>query len=93
MILFSVEQYIFPHLESVVSPMADRNVLRILEKVLKLSIPNTYTWLLVFYFYFHLWLNLLAELTRFGDRQFYKEWYAATAAAACSSSYLLLLCA
>jgi len=93
MILFSVEQYIFPHLESIVTPMADRNVLRIVEKVLTLSIPNTYIWLLVFYFYFHLWLNLLAELTRFGDRQFYKEWYAATAVAACSSSYLLLLCA
>ena len=94
MILFSVEQYIFPHLESIVTPMADRNVLRIVEKVLKLSIPNTYIWLLVFYFYFHLWLNLLAELTRFGDRQFYKEWYeAAIAPPAFYLPLVVLLCA
>ena len=34
-----------------------------------------YAWLLMFYLFFHLWLNLLAELTRFGDRLFYKDWW------------------
>jgi diacylglycerol O-acyltransferase-1 len=42
---------------------------------LRLSIANTYLWLLMFYFYFHLWLNLLAELSRWGDRVFYKDWW------------------
>jgi diacylglycerol O-acyltransferase-1 len=41
---------------------------------LKLSIANTYLWLCVFYFYFHLYLNLFAEILRFGDRVFYKDW-------------------
>jgi len=42
---------------------------------LKLCIANTYLWLLVFYFYFHLYLNFFAEILRFGDRVFYKDWW------------------
>lgn len=42
---------------------------------LRLGIPNTYLWLMTFYFYFHLYLNLCAELLRFGDRVFYKDWW------------------
>lgn len=45
------------------------------ERLLKLALPSTYVWLLMFYTFFHLWLNLLAELTRFGDRVFYKDWW------------------
>lgn len=75
LIVFSFEQYIRPTLEGTVIPISELNVPMILERLLKLSIPNTYVWLLGFYVYFHLWLNLLAELTRFGDRQFYKEWW------------------
>jgi diacylglycerol O-acyltransferase-1 len=32
-------------------------------------------WLLAFYAGFHLWLNILAELTRFSDRKFYEDWW------------------
>ena len=39
---------------------------------LRLSLPSTYLWLMTFYFYFHLYLNLCAELLRFGDRVFYR---------------------
>ena len=46
--------------------------LRIIERVLKLALPNMYAWLCMFYCLFHLWLNILAELLRFGDREFYK---------------------
>jgi diacylglycerol O-acyltransferase-1 len=45
------------------------------EYWLKLTISNTYMWLLMFYFFFHLYLNLLAEVLRFGDRVFYKDWW------------------
>mmetsp|Transcript_23027 Transcript_23027/g.27248 ORF Transcript_23027/g.27248 Transcript_23027/m.27248 type:complete len:717 (-) Transcript_23027:515-2665(-) len=41
----------------------------------KLTIACTYTWLLVFYAYFHLFFNLLAEILKFGDRVFYKDWW------------------
>ena len=32
-------------------------------------------WLAGFYVFFHVWMNLLAELLRFGDRLFYKAWW------------------
>lgn len=43
-----------------------------LERVLKLSVPTLYWWLVMFYTLFDLWLNLVAEVLRFGDREFYK---------------------
>ena len=72
LMIFAVKQYIEPVLT--LSPLADPTLSTslILEKILMLSIPNTYIWLLGFYFYFHLYLNLFAELTRFGDRVFYR---------------------
>jgi hypothetical protein len=42
------------------------------ERLLMLALPVTYVWLGGFYGFFHVWLNLLAELMRFGDREFYK---------------------
>lgn len=72
LMVFTFKQYIEPVL--ILSPRADPTLStsQILEKILILSIPNTYIWLLGFYFYFHLYLNLFAELTRFGDRVFYR---------------------
>ena len=43
--------------------------------ILKLAIASTYIWLLVFYAFFHVFLNLTAEVLRFGDRLFYKDWW------------------
>ena len=43
-----------------------------IERVLKLGIPTLYGWVFLFYLLFHVWLNLLAELTLFADREFYK---------------------
>jgi len=40
--------------------------------LLKLAIPTLYGWLIIFYALFHVWLNILAEFTYFGDREFYK---------------------
>lgn len=73
--IFVIEQYIKPTLLSSVVAMRNKNALEIFMRLLKLSIPSTYVWLLGFYLYFHLWLNLLAELTRFGDREFYRDWW------------------
>jgi hypothetical protein len=49
--------------------------LNIFERILKLAIPNIYVWILMFYANFHCYLNLLAELTYFADRVFYKDWW------------------
>lgn len=37
--------------------------------------PCSYVWLAGFYVFFHVWMNLLAEVLRFGDRLFYKAWW------------------
>eukprot|EP00051_Salpingoeca_urceolata_P006328 m.83956 g.83956 ORF g.83956 m.83956 type:complete len:528 (+) comp14781_c0_seq3:165-1748(+) len=48
------------------------------ERALKLALPNNMLWLLFFYLFFHDWLNICGELLRFGDRQFYRDWWNAT---------------
>jgi hypothetical protein len=75
LILVVIEQYVRPILENAVMDMKEANIMGIIFRLLKLSIPSTYVWLLSFYIYFHLWLNLLAEITRFGDREFYRDWW------------------
>ena len=54
------------------APAPAQDWLRMLERILKLSIPTLYWWLAMFYTLFDLWLNIIAELLRFGDREFYK---------------------
>uniref|UniRef100_A0A5B7AMK8 O-acyltransferase n=1 Tax=Davidia involucrata TaxID=16924 RepID=A0A5B7AMK8_DAVIN len=76
---FIVEQYINPIVQNSQHPLKG-NLLYAIERVLKLSIPNLYVWLCMFYCFFHLWLNILAELLRFGDREFYKDWWNAKTA-------------
>ncbi|KAG5547157.1 hypothetical protein RHGRI_012992 [Rhododendron griersonianum] len=71
---FIVEQYINPIVKNSQHPLKG-NLLYAIERVLKLSVPNLYVWLCMFYCFFHLWLNILAELLRFGDREFYKDWW------------------
>lgn len=48
------------------------NYFTFMERLLRLSMPNTGVWLAMFYLVFHLWLNILGELLMFGDRMFYK---------------------
>ncbi|KAL9249919.1 Diacylglycerol O-acyltransferase 1-like protein [Drosera capensis] len=71
---FIIEQYINPIGKNSKHPLKG-DLLYAMERVLKLSVPNLYVWLCMFYFFFHLWLNILAELLRFGDREFYKDWW------------------
>uniref|UniRef100_A0A669BEV7 O-acyltransferase n=1 Tax=Oreochromis niloticus TaxID=8128 RepID=A0A669BEV7_ORENI len=42
---------------------------------LSFQVPNHLLWLMFFYWFFHSSLNFTAELLRFGDRQFYKDWW------------------
>ncbi|GAU34799.1 hypothetical protein TSUD_206030 [Trifolium subterraneum] len=67
-------QYINPIVQNSQHPFKG-DLLYAIERVLKLSVPNLYVWLCMFYCFFHLWLNILAELLRFGDREFYKDWW------------------
>ncbi|KAL0803017.1 hypothetical protein Bca101_058193 [Brassica carinata] len=71
---FIIEQYINPIVRNSKHPLKG-DLLYGIERVLKLSVPNLYVWLCMFYCFFHLWLNILAELLCFGDREFYKDWW------------------
>src|SRR6218665_1881551 len=42
------------------------------------QVPNHVIWLIFFYWMFHSCLNVLAEVLRFGDRTFYKDWWQVT---------------
>jgi diacylglycerol O-acyltransferase-1 len=80
LMVFMTEQYVTPTIRNSVHMVnASRNVVwMLLERILKLSIPRLFVWLLGFYSLFHLWLNILAELLKFGDREFYKDWWNST---------------
>ena len=61
-----------PTIANSILPLTELKWARIFERVLKLSVPTLYGWIIIFYSLFHVWLNIVAELTRFGDREFYK---------------------
>ena len=70
--LIIVEQYIQPTIANGITPWKELQWPKLIERVLKLSLPTVYGWLIMFYSVFHLLLNIIAELTGFEDREFYK---------------------
>lgn len=78
--LFIGEQYVVPTVRNalplITAETTDYGAL--LERLLKLALPSTYMWLLMFYAIFHCWVNVLGELLYFADRNFYDEWWNAT---------------
>mmetsp|Transcript_19842 Transcript_19842/g.32543 ORF Transcript_19842/g.32543 Transcript_19842/m.32543 type:complete len:509 (-) Transcript_19842:420-1946(-) len=72
------DQYLVVGVRNSLRSLQRKDPLAIAERVVKLAVPNLYVWLLGFYCYFHLFLNIMAELTRFGDRLFYKDWWNST---------------
>ena len=69
--LMLTEQYVSPAIMNSYGAFNDLRWLQFLERLLKLSVPTLWGWLVVFYSLFHLLLNITAEFTRFGDREFY----------------------
>ena len=70
--LIIVEQYIQPTIANGLTPWRELQWPKLIERVLKLSLPTVYGWLIMFYSIFHLLLNIIAEITGFEDREFYK---------------------
>jgi diacylglycerol O-acyltransferase 1 len=65
------QQWVIPLVKNSMAPFSKMDVKRCIERVLKLAIPNHLIWLMFFYLYFHSFLNLIAEIMRFADREFY----------------------
>lgn len=72
LMLFITDQYIVPTIHNSLAPLHESNLVMCAERLLKLALPTLYWWLVMFYLLFHVWLNVLAEMTGFADREFYK---------------------
>uniref|UniRef100_A0A8R1DQ72 O-acyltransferase n=1 Tax=Caenorhabditis japonica TaxID=281687 RepID=A0A8R1DQ72_CAEJA len=76
-----VQQWVVPTVRNSMRPLSEMEFSRCLERLLKLAIPNHLIWLIFFYTFFHSFLNLVAEILRFADREFYRDfWNAETIA-------------
>ncbi|KAI9202546.1 MBOAT, membrane-bound O-acyltransferase family-domain-containing protein [Polychytrium aggregatum] len=75
---FLTHQYMAPTLRNSLTALDELSALKLTERILKLSIINVLVWLLMFYAFFHSFLNLNAEILGFGDRRFYQSWWNAT---------------
>ena len=77
-----VQQWMFPTIFNSIGPLKSMDYPKMFERLLKLAIPNHIIWLIGFYWMFHSFLNIFAELLRFADREFYRDWWNA-----CSVQY------
>lgn len=71
-------QYAVPLLQNSLSDISQLHLVNLLERVLKLSTISVICWLAGFYALFQASLNALAEVMRFGDREFYGDWWNCT---------------
>jgi diacylglycerol O-acyltransferase-1 len=70
-------QYVYPSIVNSVQYLDDPlvNTPRLMERILKIAVPNLYLWLIAFYAFFDCFLSIIAELTYFGDAKFYGDWW------------------
>ncbi|KAK5078652.1 hypothetical protein LTR64_002933 [Lithohypha guttulata] len=71
-------QYAVPVLHNSLDKMVVLDYPSILERLMKLSTISLIIWLAGFFALFQSFLNMLAELLRFGDRKFYGDWWNST---------------
>ena len=68
-------QYAAPLLHNSLSRVATLDMPSIVERLMKLSTVSLVIWLAGFFAVFQSVLNALAEVMRFGDREFYTDWW------------------
>uniref|UniRef100_A0A8C1M5N7 O-acyltransferase n=1 Tax=Cyprinus carpio TaxID=7962 RepID=A0A8C1M5N7_CYPCA len=68
-------QWMVPIIRSSMKPLQEMDYSRMTERLLRLAVPNHLIWLIFFYCFFHSSMNFVAELLRFGDREFYRDWW------------------
>jgi diacylglycerol O-acyltransferase-1 len=74
-IWIATAQYAAPVLRNSLKQMQTLDITSILERLMKLSTISLVIWLAGFFALFQSFLNALAELMRFGDREFYTDWW------------------
>lgn len=81
MMYLLIQQYAVPTARNAIRPLNELNYAAIMERVLKMSVPCLYIWLLGFYAFFHAIFNVTGELMYFADRTFYRDWWNANSLA------------
>lgn len=67
-----IQQWILPHLDQLATK---KSQIILLYEVVALAVPNNVVWVVGFVMVFHSWLNFLAEVLCFADREFYRDWW------------------
>jgi len=75
MIWVASAQYAVPVLRNSLDKIASLDIVSILERLMKLSTISLVVWLAGFFALFQSALNALAEVMKFGDREFYSDWW------------------
>jgi len=75
LIIALIQQWILPTVNNARTPFKEMHISKMVERILKLAVPNLIVWLLWFYWLFHSCFNVIAEVMRFGDRVFYRDWW------------------
>ncbi|GAB7349754.1 hypothetical protein MBLNU459_g0482t2 [Dothideomycetes sp. NU459] len=68
-------QYAAPLLQNSLGTISSLDLPSILERLMKLSTISLFCWLAGFFALFQSFLNALAEVMRFSDREFYGDWW------------------
>ncbi|KAK5127882.1 hypothetical protein LTR85_004999 [Meristemomyces frigidus] len=74
-IFVACAQYAVPLLQNSLNDFSNLHLINLLERILKLSTISLVCWLAGFFALFQSFLNLLAEVMYFGDREFYSDWW------------------
>jgi len=67
-----IQQWILPNLDQLATK---KSQIILLYEVVALAVPNNVVWCVGFIMVFHSWLNFLAEVLMFADREFYRDWW------------------
>ncbi|XP_067904998.1 diacylglycerol O-acyltransferase 1-like [Heterodontus francisci] len=70
-----IQQWVLPVTRNSMQPFVEMKLTIMIHQLLLLAIPNHFMWLIFFHGFFHSTLNFIAELMRFGDRRFYRDWW------------------
>lgn len=75
LILALIQQWVLPLINNALVPFSEMQLPMMVERILKLALPNFCIWLLWFYMTFHSLFNVVGEILSFGDREFYQDWW------------------
>lgn len=75
---FIFERFLYPYYQSFGDPAGSMTLQTLVVAMFGSVLPGTLANLCGFYCLLHAWMNGWAELMRFGDRQFYMDWWNAS---------------